>query len=67
MTADARFSASSEAGRGSYEICRACGWEDDGAQFGDPHYPGGTTGESLNEARAAFQAAHPHLFPSSDA
>jgi hypothetical protein len=61
------FHTLSEPERGSYEICRACGWEDDGVQFDDPDYRGGANVESLNEARAAFRAAHPHLFPPSDA
>jgi hypothetical protein len=53
--------------RGSYDLCEVCDWEDDGVQFDDPDYRGGANVESLNEARAAFQAAHPHLFPSLDA
>ncbi|HEY7767429.1 CPCC family cysteine-rich protein [Longimicrobium sp.] len=61
------FHTLSEAERGTYEICRVCGWEDDGAQSDDPDYRGGANTESLNEARAAFRAAHPHLFPSPDA
>lgn len=52
--------------RGSYDICESCGWEDDGQQFDDPDYRGGANAESLNEARAAFAASHPHLFPSPD-
>ncbi|HVH12830.1 MAG TPA: CPCC family cysteine-rich protein [Longimicrobium sp.] len=47
--------------RGSYDICDVCGWEDDLVQYRDPEYRGGANGESLNEARAAFRAAHPHL------
>lgn len=37
------------------------GWEDDGVQFDDPDDRGGADAESLNEARAAFAAAHPPL------
>ncbi len=60
------FHTLAEAERGSSEICRACGWEDDAAQFDDPDYRNGANAESLNEARAAFRAAHPHLFSSPD-
>jgi hypothetical protein len=45
--------------RGSYEICGVCAWEDDFVQYRDPDYRGGANAESLNEARAAFAAAHP--------
>jgi hypothetical protein len=61
------FHTLSEADRGSSEICRACGWEDHGLQLADPDSRGGANVESLNEARAAFRVAHPHLFPSPDA
>ena len=40
---------------GSYEICPACGWEDDPVQRRDPDYIGGANEMSLNEARAAFR------------
>ena len=40
---------------------------DDGVRFDDPDDRGGANVESLNEARAAFRAPHPHLFPSPDA
>jgi hypothetical protein len=49
--------------RGSYDICPVCGWEDDGVQYRDPDYQGGANTESLNEARAAFIAAHPQFAP----
>jgi hypothetical protein len=51
--------------RGSFDICPVCTWEDDLVQYHDPDYRGGANGESLNEARAAFLAAHPHLRPAS--
>jgi hypothetical protein len=54
------FRTLAEAERGSYEICGVCGWEDDGVQYRDPDYRGGANSESLNEARAAFAAGHPH-------
>jgi cold shock CspA family protein len=38
----------------SYEICEACGWEDDPAQFEDPTSLGANA-ESLNEARVAWK------------
>lgn len=49
--------------RGSYDICGVCAWEDDFVQYRDPDYRGGANWESLNEARAAFAAAHPLLPP----
>lgn len=61
------FHTLSEAERGSYAICQACGWEDDGVQFDDPASRGGANAESRNVARATFRAAHRHLFPSPDA
>lgn len=42
--------------RGSYEICEVCFWEDDGVQFRDPSYRGGANVESLEEARANYNA-----------
>ncbi|MGN6317218.1 CPCC family cysteine-rich protein [Trinickia sp.] len=41
--------------RGSYEICRVCGWEDDPIQSADPDYAGGANSTSLNEARARWR------------
>jgi hypothetical protein len=32
---------------GSYDICRVCGWEDDGVQLEAPGYTGGANGVSL--------------------
>lgn len=52
--------------RGSFDICTVCGWEDDSVAYDDPDYRGGANGISLNEARAAFAAAHPHLAPPAD-
>lgn len=39
---------------GTYDICKACGWEDDNVQFDDPDFRGGANRESLNESRAKF-------------
>lgn len=60
------FRTLAEEERGSFDICPVCTWEDDLVQYHDPDYRGGANGESLNEARAAFLAAHPHLRPPSD-
>lgn len=38
-----------------YEICPACGWEDDPVQRDDPDYAGGANRMSLNQAKAAFK------------
>lgn len=38
----------------TFDICGACGWEDDGLQFFDPSYRGGANAESLEEARARW-------------
>jgi hypothetical protein len=43
-------------GRGDYEICEVCGWEDDPVQSDDPTFAGGANSCSLNEARAQWQA-----------
>ncbi|WP_310633350.1 CPCC family cysteine-rich protein [Paraburkholderia sp.] len=43
-------------GRGDYEICEVCGWEDDPVQSGDPTFAGGANQSSLNEARTRWQA-----------
>lgn len=51
---------------GSYDICTACGWEDDFLQYHEPDRRGGANAESLNEARAAFAAAHSPLRPGHD-
>ncbi|MDQ0472436.1 CPCC family cysteine-rich protein [Labrys wisconsinensis] len=42
---------------GAYEICPACGWEDDPVQRADPDYAGGANAPSLNQARQAWLAA----------
>lgn len=55
------FRTLEQAERGSFEICGVCGWEDDFVQYVDPDRRGGANPESLNEARATFAAAHPHL------
>lgn len=60
------FRTLTEEERGSYELCRVCGWEDDGVQYARPDYRGGASVKSLNEKRAAFFAAHPHLRPRTD-
>ncbi|HEX2209262.1 MAG TPA: CPCC family cysteine-rich protein [Longimicrobium sp.] len=57
------FRTLAEEERGGYEICGVCGWEDDPVQLNDPDYRGGANQESLNEARAAFFALHPHSAP----
>jgi hypothetical protein len=41
---------------GTYAICPIFRWEDDWAQFRDPHYRGGANKVSLAEARASFEA-----------
>lgn len=51
---------------GSYDICNTCGWEDDFVQYHEPDRRGGANAESLNEARAAFAAAHSPLRPGHD-
>jgi Cysteine-rich CPCC len=40
-------------GYGSYDICRVCGWEDDGVQLANPCSGGGANHESLAEAQGA--------------
>jgi len=35
-----------------YEICDACGWEDDPVQANDRDFTGGANRKSLNECRA---------------
>ena len=40
----------------SYEICPACGWEDDPVQREDPAYAGGANTASLADARAVRRA-----------
>lgn len=57
------FRTLAEAERGSFGICPVCDREDDLVQHHDPDHRGGATAQSLNEARAAFFAAHPHLRP----
>jgi hypothetical protein len=41
-----------ESNYGSYDICRLCGWEDDGVQLANPACEGGANGESLIAAQA---------------
>ncbi len=38
----------------TYELCPACGWEDDPVQYDDPGYAGGANVASLNDARTAW-------------
>lgn len=39
---------------GTYEICKICYWEDDGAQNNDPDQAGGANEPSLREAQKNF-------------
>ncbi|WP_409271571.1 CPCC family cysteine-rich protein [Neobacillus sp. SCS-31] len=39
---------------GTYDICGICFWEDDGVQFSDPDYEGGTNFPSLRQAQKNF-------------
>lgn len=41
--------------RGTYDICRLCGWEDDPVQEADHEYPGGANKLSVNEYRRQWQ------------
>ena len=43
------------AGRGTYEICDECGWENDPQQADDPTLKGGANQLSLTEAREAYE------------
>lgn len=57
--------------RGMYEICRECGWEDDGQDDHDaPVVRGGPNGrQSLDDARAAYErdgGARMHHQPPAD-
>jgi len=36
---------------GEFEVCNACGWEDDEIQFEDPDFAGGANELSLNQAK----------------
>lgn len=47
--------------KNAYEICPACGWEDDRVQRMDPDFEGGANELSLNEARVVFFEKHPWL------
>lgn len=38
----------------TYDICKICFWEDDGAQFRDPDYEGGANDVSLRQAQKNF-------------
>jgi len=38
-----------------YDICEACGWQDDNVQNNDPDYRGGANTMSLNEAKEAYR------------
>jgi hypothetical protein len=40
---------------GTFEICPACGWEDDNVQFNDPTFRGGANELSLLEHRWRFE------------
>lgn len=42
-------------GPGDYEICPACGWEDDPVSRDDPNATGGANAMSLTEARRAWR------------
>jgi hypothetical protein len=38
---------------GSFDICSACGWEDDPVQTNDPDFPVGANNLSMNKYREA--------------
>ncbi len=38
-----------------FEICKVCGWQDDGLQNDNPDYKGGANKMSLNEAKEAYK------------
>lgn len=39
----------------NFEICKVCGWEDDGLQRDDPDLAGGANVISLNQAREVWK------------
>lgn len=39
----------------SLDICRVCGWQDDGVQEDDPDYDGGANHVSLNQAKENYK------------
>lgn len=41
-------------GRGDYDICPICFWEDDPVQFADPLFKGGANPPSLAEAQRSY-------------
>ena len=45
--------------RGSYDICKVCGWEDDQIQEEDHNYKGGANKMSVNEAKEAYKKGEP--------
>lgn len=46
---------------GGYEICGACGWEDDPVQEAYPDLEGGANKVSLNQARKNFESFGWHV------
>ncbi|ADZ84461.1 CPCC family cysteine-rich protein [Cellulosilyticum sp. ST5] len=38
-----------------FDICEACGWQDDGLQNDNPDYKGGANKKSLNEAKEIYK------------
>ena len=38
-----------------HNVCRVCGWEDDGLQNEDPDYPGGANQMSLNQYKKFWE------------
>jgi hypothetical protein len=48
-----------EGSYGSYDICKICGWEDDGVQLANPYSAGGANGESLAEAQKRSLGQYP--------
>ena len=50
------FCTIGESTYGSYEICPACGWEDDAVQLANPCSGGGANRESLCECQLAVEA-----------
>jgi anaerobic ribonucleoside-triphosphate reductase len=44
---------------GSYDICKICGWEDDGVQLANPACGGGANKESLIEAQEEILKRYP--------